>query len=245
MLPRFLTMLAALTVGAQHLPAQAAASRLSLDDLLDVRTTALGALSDDGRWAVALMARPRTGMGVDYNRTFGDPTYASPARREAWVIDTRSGARTALFADPRALGPMAWSPDGGTLAVLVQRADDQHDVLLWDRATRRTKPLAMPTGRYAFPGTRLRWSDDGRQLTLSLRSNTWRTKAAAEFARLTVGPRIVMSSEEPFLAWNGLQRMGTIESVVRLDVRTGATTDVLPEAMRQQWQLTRDGTAVV
>lgn len=245
MLSRFAPILAALTLGVQSLPAQAAPSRLTLDDLLDVRTTSLGALSDDGRWAVALMARPRLGMGVDYNRNFGDPTYASPARREAWVIDTRSGARTALFAEPRALGPMAWSPDGSTLAVLVQRADDQHDVLLWDRATRRTKPLAMPAGRYAFAGSRLRWSDDGRQLMLSLRSAAWRTKAAAEFARLTVGPRIVMSSDEPFLAWNGLQRQGMIESVVRVDVRNGAATDLLPEAMRQQWQLTRDGAAVV
>jgi dipeptidyl aminopeptidase/acylaminoacyl peptidase len=245
MLPRLLPILVALTVGVQPLATQPSRPPLSLNDLLDVRTTSLGALSDDGRWAVALMAQPRLSMGIDYNRNFGDPTYASPARREAWVIDTRNGARTALFTEPRAIGPMAWSPNGGTLAVLVQRTDDQYDVLLWDRATRRAKPLALPAGRYAFANSRLRWSDDGRALTLSLRSAAWRTKAAAEFARLTVGPRIVMSSEEPFLAWNGLQRMGMIESVVRLDVRTGAATDLLPEALRQQWQLTRDGAAVV
>lgn len=242
---RFILLLTACTLGASTVAAQPARSPLALDDLLEVRSSTLGALSDDGRWAVALMGRPQLSLGIDYNRSFGDPTYAAPAKREAWIVDTRSGERTPLFGDPRVIGPLAWSPDASTLAVLVQRADDQFDVLLWERATRRVRPLSVPAGRYAFANSRLSWSADGQQLTLSLRSRSWRTKAAVEFARLTVGPRIVQSSEEPFLAWNGLQRLGSVESLVRIDRRTGAVSELLPEGMRQQWQLTRDGQAVV
>jgi dipeptidyl aminopeptidase/acylaminoacyl peptidase len=218
---------------------------LGLEDLLDIRTTTLSTLSDDGRYAVALMARPRSSMGMDYNRNFGDPTYAAPQRRDAWVIDTRSGERIRLFPESRVIGGTAWSPDASVLAVLVQRQDDRFDVVLWDRATRRTRTLPVPAGRYAFAGSDLRWNADGSAVLLAVRSEAWRAKAAAEFARLTTGPRVVQSSTEPFLAWNGLQRLGAVESVVRIDRRSGALSEVLPEGMRQQWQLTRDGQLVV
>lgn len=254
------TLVLALTLGAFHTVALSAQRpstsasdrgatgadrRIGLDDLLDLRATTLSALSDDGRFAVALVGRPRTSMGIDYNRNFGDPTYAAPQRREAWVIDTRSGDRVALFTEPRVIGGTAWSPDASVLAVLVQRQDDRFDVLLWDRVSQRTRVLPLPAGRYAFAGSDLRWSADGSGVMLALRSDAWRAKAAAEFARLTTGPRVVQSSTEPFLAWNGLQRLGAVESVVRIDRRSGALTELLPEGMRQQWQLTRDGQLVV
>ena len=36
-----------------------------------------------------------------------------------------------------------------------------------------------------------------------------------------------------------------MQAVLRVDRKTGATTELLPEAMRQQWQLTRDGETIV
>lgn len=242
--PRIVATVVVLLTTTSSLPAQGPAT-FTLDDLLDTRTTAAGDLSSDGRYVVAFMSRPRTSMGVDYNRSFGDPTYAAPTKRESVIIDTRSGTSTPLFAEPRVIGGTAWSPDTRTLAVLTQRDDDRFDVQLWDRTTRKFTTVRLPAGRYAFANSRLRWSADGSALSVSLRSEAWRTKAAAEFARLTTGPRIVQSSSEPFLAWNGLQRLGSTESLVRVDVKSGATTDVLPEALRQQWQLSRDGAHVV
>ena len=242
--------LAAALMSAAGVPGLAAQpSPLALEDLLDVRNTAAGALSHDGRWLVATMTRPRTSMGMDYQRSFGDPTYVAPQLRESFLIDTRTGARTPLFPTPRILGASEWAPDGTTLAVLAHAGDpvitDRFDVLLVDRTTRKATAVRFPAGRYAFERSRLRWSGDGRQLFVSLRSTAWREKATAEFARLTTGARIVQSSEEPFLAWNGLQRLGTTESVVAVDRSTGAVREVLPEAMRQQWQVTRDGRTVV
>lgn len=242
--------LAAALVSAAGVPGLAAQpSPLALEDLLDVRNTAAGALSHDGRWLVATMTRPRTSMGMDYQRSFGDPTYVAPQLRESFLIDTRTGARTPLFPTPRILGASEWAPDGNTLAVLAHAGDpvitDRFDVLLVDRVTRKATVVRLPAGRYAFERSRLRWSGDGRQLFVSLRSTTWREKAVAEFARLTTGARIVQSSEEPFLAWNGLQRLGTTESVAAIDRSAGTVREVLPEAMRQQWQVTRDGRTVV
>jgi dipeptidyl aminopeptidase/acylaminoacyl peptidase len=229
-------------------PAGASGAPLAITDLLDVRSTSVGSLSADGRWLYATSTRPRTSMGVDYNRSFGDPTYAPPTRREAFVIDTRSGERIVLFPEPRVLGNAAWSPDGATLALLAQGSEDRFDLLLWDRASRKATPVRLPAGRYATGSSDLDWSSDGRTLYASLRSEAWRAKAAAEFARLTTGPRIVQSSTEPFLAWNGLSRMGTIESAVAITVergRAGAMSDLLPEAMTQQWRVTADGRTLV
>ncbi len=227
------------------LSSQVAPHPFNLEDLLDTRNTALGAMSQDGQYVVALMSRARTSMGVDYNRSFGDPTYSAPTKRESWIIDTRTGAKSPLFAEPRVIGAQAWSPDGKTLAVAVQRDDDRYDLLLWDRQSKKAVPLRIPTGRYVFATSRVRWNSDGSALFVSLRSDSWRTAAAAEFARLTTGPRIVQSSSEPFLAWNAIQRRGTIESVVRVDRASGASTDILPEAMRQSWQVSQDGAMVV
>ena len=218
---------------------------LEISDLLDIRSTSIGDLSDDGRWLYVTMTRPRTSMGIDYNRSFGDPTYVAPGKRESFVIDTRSGERVPLFAEARVLGNAAWSPDGRTLAVLSQSADDRFEVLLWDRASRKFTPAKMPAGRYATAASAVRWSNDGAQLYVSLKSDAWRAKAAEEFSRLTTGPRIVQSSTEPFLAWNGLGRLGAQESVVALERATMRVTDVLPEALTQQWMITRDGSRLV
>ena len=244
------TLLLALCAGplaAQQ--ATTATPTLTLADLLDVRATSAGALSQDGNWLLVTMTRPRTSLGIDYHRSFGDPTYVSPQRKEAMLVDTRTGTTTPLFTEPRVLGPSAWNPTGTTLAVLSHAKDpaldDRFDVLLIDRATRKSSTIRLPAGRYAFERTRLQWSADGRRLTLSLRSTSWRTGASAEFARLTIGPRIVQSSDEPFLAWNGLQRLGSMESVWTVDIASGQATELLPEAMRQQWQVTRDGADVV
>ena len=101
---------------------------LTLEDLLDVRATTAGDLSADGHWLFATMSRPRTSMGVDYNRSFGDPTYVAPTKRESFIIDTRTGERVALFAEPRVIGASSWSPDGATLALLAQNTDDRFDI---------------------------------------------------------------------------------------------------------------------
>lgn len=220
-------------------------SGLTLSDLLDVRIASIGDLSADGRWLFATASRPRTSLGVDYNRTFGDATYAAPTKRESWIIDTRTGERAALFADARALGAGAWSPDASTLAILTQIADDRYDVMLWDRASRKSVALKLPIGRYASSSSDVRWSDDGKKLSVSLRSDAWRTNTAAEFARLTTGPRIVQSSSEPFLAWNGMTRLAGISSVATFDRISGKWAELLPETMRQSWMLTKDGSTVV
>ena len=245
-LPRSLAsaMLASLGI-ASAITAQSTPSALAISDLLDVRTTSIGDLSADGRWLFVTTSRPRTSMGVDYNRSFGDPTYSGPTKRESFVIDTRSGDRVPLFSEPRVVGNAAWSPDARTLAVLTQSSDDRFDLQLWDRVSRKHALVKVPAGRYATGSSDLDWSETGDRLYLSLRSNAWRAKAATEFARLTTGPRIVQSSTEPFLGWDGLNRMSLVESVVALDVKSGRVDDLLAEGMRQQWMIPRDGSAIV
>ena len=240
-----LTWCAAIAVALAPRVSFAQSTPLSIADLLEIRTPSIGDLSDDGRWLFATTARPATSLGVDYNRSFGDPTYAAPARRETWIIDTRTGTRSALFTEPRVIGASAWSPDGNSLALLVQQSDDRFELQVIDRASRKATPLRLPGGRYLAGGSTLRWSEDGKRLFTNMRSESWRATAGSEFARLTTGPRIVQSSTEPFLAWNGLSRQATIWSVVAIDRATGRAEELIPEGMRQTWVLTRDASTIV
>jgi hypothetical protein len=72
----------------------------TVDDMLDVKTVSIAALSDDGQWMAATTSSLRDRIGID-NHRFGDPTYIAPAKTDLLAIDTRSGKSLKIFADRR------------------------------------------------------------------------------------------------------------------------------------------------
>jgi len=52
----------------------------TVDDMLDVSTVSIAALSDDGQWIAATSGSLRDRIGID-NHRFGDPTYIQPPNR--------------------------------------------------------------------------------------------------------------------------------------------------------------------
>ena len=238
---------AALVVTPSLLLAQPAPAKDSLftaeDGLEIVSYTALD-LTSDGRWLAATSASRRDGLGVDYRRD-GDPTYIRPSASRLWVIDTRSGAARAVFPDKHNVRAARWSPDGQRLALLVlDTKSGAYQPMLWDRESGRLTSIATPAGKYVAENSELRWSADGKRVIFSLRSLAWRKAAQDSFAVITGGPVFVQSSENPFLTWDALRRMGNVRSVVSYDVASRKTIELLPETMTPNWDLSDDGSTI-
>ena len=236
--------LAAAPLGAQPAARPAAdTSRFSVDDALDVTTVGATDLTDDGRWLAAITASRRDALGADFSRD-GDPTYVAPRRARVWVIDTQSGERRAVFPAPENAKSPVWSPDGRSLALLVVRGD-RFEPVIWDRASGRLTRVAAAPGTYVAENSDVQWTRDGRSLVFSVRPLAWRDSARAEFARLTRGPVTVMSSTEPFLAWEGLRRRAIRRAVVAYDVAARRLRELVPEGAITSYTLTGDSTRIV
>lgn len=215
-----------------------------VDEALDVVTYQVGDLSDDGRWLAATSAVRRDQIGVDYNRSSGDPTYVFPSALRVWVIDTRTADARAVFPDKRTVRELAWSPDASQLAMLLLSAAGTWQPMLWDRVSGRLTPIPVPSGTYVAENSSLLWRRDGQSVVFAVRDTAWRRAAKAEFDRIVTGPIVVQASTDPFLAWDALRRMSSRRSVVAYHLTTRRLSEVLPAGAISSFSVTEDGAAV-
>ena len=213
--------------------------RFTIADVLDTRSLGTTLLSPDGRFAVVTSGSLRDRIGID-NTRFGDPTYAAPNVADARLIDTQTGESSALFEGKRQVRGFEWSPDGSRLA-WIERQGDQFRIVILDRASRRVRPVVLPADRILGDGSP-QWSADGARLIFAVRTAEWSRQARERFLRETQGTIVINSSEDPFLNWESIRRMGLRNAVVSWDAATGRTTELLPEADQTDWALGEDGT---
>jgi dipeptidyl aminopeptidase/acylaminoacyl peptidase len=220
-------------------------TEFTVEDALDVASARLLDLSADGRWLAITVASLRDRIGVD-NYRYGDPTYVRPSVQELWVIDTHSAESTQVFPGKRNVVRASWSPDGRQLAVMEARGAT-FQAWVWDRETGERHDVLLPSGReLAGQGAGgIEWTADGGALLLPLRPEGWREGAQQEFARLTRGPVVVQSSDEPFLAWEALRRRSGIQSLVQYEMESGTNSEVIPVAQLADHRLTADRTHIV
>ncbi len=178
--------------------AAAASAAFTIDDALDVVTHQIADLSDDGRWLAATAARRRNQIGIDYNRSFGDPTYVAPSSMQLSVIDTRTGDTRAVFPNGRNVRSVAWSPDARRLAMLVVSPAGVPEPMIWERETGRFTSVPLPAGKYVAENSDVRWTRDGASVVFALRTDAWRPQAREEFERA------IQTVEEDLDAWAAL-----------------------------------------
>ncbi len=219
-----------------------ATTAISASDLLGVTTSQLADLSDDGRWMAVTVQARRDGFGTDFRRD-GDPSYIRPATARLVSINTATGAAQPVVGEPRVIRSPSWSRDGARLAYLVLERERLQPTV-WERATGRTRTIAIPAGWYVAENSDVRWSRDGSRLVLSLRRERWLSRIRAEFARMTQGPVFVQDGRDPFLAWDRLRREGNVRAVYAIDVATGKAQELLPEAMTATFALSDDDSLV-
>jgi dipeptidyl aminopeptidase/acylaminoacyl peptidase len=214
-------------------------------DALDVANARVMDMSHDGRWLAASVATLRDRIGID-NYRYGDPTYIRPSAAELWVMDTRSGDASPVFSGSRNLSQGRWSPDGAYLAV-VEAREQRFVAWIWDRETGSSQDVPLPDGRELAGGASgsVDWTADGSSLLLSLHPVGWRNEATKEFERLTKGPILVQSSEEPFLAWEALRRRSSVRSLWRFEISSGSFSEVIPTIPMGSYRLTADRARIV
>jgi dipeptidyl aminopeptidase/acylaminoacyl peptidase len=242
----FLALIAAAPVMAQQAPA----APFTVDDALSINAYQIADLTEDGRWVVATSQPRRGGLGIDYNRSFGDPTYIPPARERLWLFDTQTAQGRELLSGEHNVRSAAVSPDGNTLALIIAKDQtlelslvDLQGVKLSARQTARLSRVTLPAGTYPAENTQLQWTRAG-EVVFALRTTAWRDSARAEFLRMTAGPTIVQSSIEPFLAWDGLRRRSNVRAIVAYDPRSRRLRELIPERMVAGYTVSEDGTVV-
>jgi len=230
--------LLALALAAVPVAAQAP---LTADDLLDITNAQVADLSDDGRWIALTVQVRRDALGVDASRD-GDPSYLRVVPVQLFAVDARSLERTPVLPGKRPVRTPTWSPDGTRLA-FFELVGDQQRLHVWERATRRLTTARIPEGSYIAENSELRWSGDGTQLHLALRSAAWKQQVAERFANLVRGPvtHLKSSKSEPFLPWEALRREAFRRRVVAWSPATQAVTTLIPEGMVSAWSVSPDG----
>ena len=219
-----------------------AVAAFTIDDALNVTTYQAGDLSRDGRWLFATSSVRRDNIGIDYNRSYGDPTYIAPAPRTLWLFDLQSGQSRQILPAKHTLLASAWSDDARRLALLVERSG-RPSLEVWERESGRLTPVAVPRGQYVAENSPLRWTKSG-ELTFALRTDRWRDSARAEFLRLTIGPVIVQGGEEQFLAWDALRGRGFQRSIAAYDPSSRRLRELVAERMVGNWTFADDGSVV-
>lgn len=218
----------------------------TVEDVLDVYEVDIEALSEDGRWLAVSTASLRDRIGID-NYRYGDPTYVRPSVSEVWVIDTRRGGRSMVFPEKRQVEAMAWSPDGSELALVV-KGNEAFELVVWERVSGDLRRLDLPPERLISVGGRVGadivWTPDGRTLLVPLHSYAWRDEARARFLELTEGPIVVLSSEEPFLAWDAVRNLSSRRFLAAIDVSGGPTREILSEGSLLSYDLAEDGSFI-
>jgi dipeptidyl aminopeptidase/acylaminoacyl peptidase len=214
-----------------------------VNDMLNVRTVNIAALSDDGKWLAASSASLRDRIGID-NHRYGDPTYIAPNHTDLLIIETATGKSQALFPDRRQVAALTWSPGAARLAMLAL-ADDAFQLLIWERATGKTIAVAPPAGKAAANNSELLWTPDGARLLVNLQPVEWRAAAVERFRQLTQGMAVVQSSQEPFLAWDEIRRLSLDRSLAAYDVKSGKWTEIVPHSKLPSYEISEDGAVVI
>lgn len=233
------------TLPAQVAVTQGSAATISardgftMEDVLDVRSVNLAAVSVDGRFAVTTTGSLRDRLGVDSYR-YGDPTYIAPDVADVAIVDTRSGQSTRLFAEKRTARGFAWSPDASRLAFLV-REDEWFQLAVWEREGGRVRTIDLPPGRVVAENANLQWTADGARLLVATRSADWLRSARERFVQEVDGPIVVQTSKDDFLSWDAIRRLPLIQSLTLVDVVNGRFEEVLPESLIGAYAIAEDG----
>jgi dipeptidyl aminopeptidase/acylaminoacyl peptidase len=220
-----------------------AQSRFGVDDMLDVVDVQIADLSEDGRWLVATATTLRDRIGVD-NHRYGDPTYVAPQLFHVWIVDTQLGDLKSLYSEKKQVTGFKWDRDGRRLAFFVLQ-NGEFKATLWDREQERLSAIEIPENRAVDESAEIRWSPDGNRLYLTLRSSDWHSKTRERFEALTSGPIVVLSSDNPILAWDDLRRLGRHRSLAVYDVPKGPARELLSQRYLSSYAVTEDGMSLI
>lgn len=195
-------------------------------DALKVKSLRSTSLSPDGNHVAALRSESvKNRFNVDHFR-FRDPSYIRPATYELvlYTVDKK----TSSIITTGNIQNLKWSPDGSSLAFLQVR-DDQLRLNVYSLASEKSKEVSLRNGLMISSNSILEWMPDNQSILIYQRSEGWLKQGMEMYEEAANGPTTVYSSEEPFLKWDAIGNHANLSIVTKVEVRSGATTEVLPE----------------
>jgi dipeptidyl aminopeptidase/acylaminoacyl peptidase len=199
----------------------------------------LADVSQDGKWIAATASTTRGRIGIDNSR-YGDPTYISPSLLDVWVINGETLQKRKVFGEQMQVRGLKWSPNGNRLALFVLK-DDRYAPMIWEREAGELRSVPLPKGKLVANNAQFHWSPEGDRLVFSVHTEEWLQMATERFQKQVQGSIVVLSSKEPFLAWEEIRRLPQLQSVMVHDLRSQETRELLPEKRINSYTMTRDG----
>jgi dipeptidyl aminopeptidase/acylaminoacyl peptidase len=75
----------------------------------------------------------------------------------------------------------------------------------------------------------LLWIDNGKAIVVALREEGWADSSRVMFEEATVGPITVYDSRKPFLKWDEIRGMSSLQVIARVDLDNREVLELLPE----------------
>jgi len=223
---------------------QAAAQQVfDVEDGLNVRGINVQDITEDGRFAVALITTRKDRLGVNHNR-FADPTYVQKRTGRQVIIDTENGKQQELFNQQVQTRAFTWSPDGETLAFFLLK-DQRYYLQLYDRSRDRLQQLNLKSNKEIASNSLLEWRPDGSGLMLQLREEGWRAKADSMYREMTEGPIITQNSANDFLAWDRIWNINDRTILAHVNVSGRDVTELTTGGTYNDLNQAEDGSFIV
>ncbi len=208
-------------------------------DALNVKRFSYVAMTDDGLWVAGGIRSQMDRMDVDHFR-FGDPSYIAPYTQELILINSQTGEKRSVTPAKSIIAALQFSPDGKNLGYLKYEGGN-FKLYVYSLATGKSELVNLKDVRNISSSNALLWTKNNKSLILSVRANDWLKRGDSLYREATIGPITVYDGNKPLLKWEEIREHASLTQVVKVDVRSGQVTDLLPESRYDDFNLTENG----
>jgi len=211
----------------------------TVQDAVSVKSFSISDITDDGNIIAGTIRSRKDRMNIDHQR-YGDPNYISPYTSQVVLINSETGKTYPIISRRAVIRRLSFSPDGKVLAILMYDGN-KFNLHLFDHSSNKLRMVKLKTNLTIASNSGLEWLPDGNSVILSLREKDWVIKADSMFAEATTGPVTVYDSERPFLKWEEIRNFSSFSNLVKVELKSGVVTKLLPEGMYTGLSVSAEG----
>lgn len=235
LLPFLLSALLCLSVIAN-----AQKTNFTVQDAIDVKSIGSQTLTEDGKYIAGLISDGSSRFDTDHFR-FRDPSYLRISEADLVIINTETGEQIRPYAKPMMITNLNWSKDGSSL-IFFQQKGEKLMLSTFDMKSKKTRDIKVNDARIITDVNGIQISPNGEEVIIGLRKKGWFEAAVAEYKEATEGPVVVYDGKAPFLKWDKIGNTSSLTELVKVDLKSGKVTDLLPESSYGGLQIDDSGT---
>ncbi len=207
---------------------QAQQTPFTVEDIIKVQSLGSQTLSPDGSHLAGIISDGSARFGTDHFR-FRDPSYINLRAGIPVIIDTESGAETRMFEGKARVTGMTWTKDGSKL-VFMEQQGDKLVLAYYDTGSGKVRYPKIKDERILATNAGITVMNNQDAVVVAVRAKGWMEKAMAEYKEATEGPIVVYDGSKDFLKWDQIAVTASHYEVVKVDLKSGQMTNLLPES---------------